>query len=140
MEVRSLSEMDQSIVPSPYEPADKDMLSFEIPYEEPLVYNAVNKTFKNQKSFFERGDRNILKAKLEEVLKKDASTYLGEQKERIEKWADLWIDDEAEALRVHLLQESLVQIGSERTLLDGSEQLEQWQNIYETIRQEELIQ
>ncbi|ARJ40237.1 GTPase [Sporosarcina ureae] len=140
MEVRSLADMDQSIVPSPYEPSDKDMLSFETPYEDPMVYSAVNKSFKNQKAFFERGDRDILKVKLEEILKKDASSYLGDQKERIEKWADLWIDDEAEALRVHLLQESLVQIESERTLLDGSEQLEHWQKIYEKIRQEELVQ
>ncbi|ARK26039.1 GTPase [Sporosarcina sp. P37] len=139
-EVRALSDMDQSIVPSPYEPNDKEMLSFDIPYEDPMVYSAVNKSFKNQKAFFERGDRDILKAKLEEKLKGDASSYLGDQKERIEKWADLWINDEAEALRVHLLQESLVQIESERTLLDGSEQLEQWQNIYETIRQEEMVQ
>ncbi|MDV6378592.1 dynamin family protein [Sporosarcina sp. GW1-11] len=139
-EVRSLAEMDSSIVPSPYEPNDQDMLSFELPYENPEVYSAVNKTFKNQKSFFERGDRDILKAKLEEVLKGDASNYLGDQKERIEKWADLWIENEAEALRLHLLQESLVQIGSERTLLDGSEQLEQWQSIYEKIRSEELVQ
>ena len=140
MEVRSLSDMDQSLSPSPYDPNDKDMLSFETPYENPMVYSAVNKSFKNQKAFFERGDRDILRAKLEEVLKKDASSYLGDQKERVEKWTDSWIEDEAEALRNHLLQESLVQIESERTLLDGSEQLEQWQKIYETIRQEELIQ
>ncbi|AXH98912.1 GTPase [Sporosarcina sp. PTS2304] len=140
MEVRALAEMDSSIVPSPYEPNDQEMLSFEIPYEQPEVYSAVNKTFKNQKSFFERGDRDILKAKLEELLKGDAASYLGDQKERIEKWADRWIENEAEALRLHLLQESLVQIGSERTLLDGSEQLEQWQSIYEKIRLEELVQ
>ena len=140
MEVRSLADMDQSIVPSPYEPNDKEMLSFETPYENPIVYNAANKSFKNQKAFFERGDRDVLKNKLEEALKNDASKYLGEQKERIEKWADLWIEDEAEALRLHLLQESLVQIESERTLLDGSEQLEQWQSIYEKIRLEELAQ
>ncbi|MGE7544037.1 dynamin family protein [Sporosarcina newyorkensis] len=140
MEVRSLADMDQSIVPSPYEPNDKEMLSFETPYENPTVYSAANKSFKNQKAFFERGDRDILKNKLEEALKTDASKYLGEQKERIEKWADLWIEDEAEALRLHLLQESLVQIESERTLLDGSEQLEHWQSIYEKIRLEELAQ
>ncbi|PIC63188.1 GTPase [Sporosarcina sp. P13] len=140
LEVRALADIDSSIVPSPYEPNDQDMLSFEIPYENPDVYSSVNKSFKNQKSFFERGDRDVLKAKLEEVLKGDASSYLGDQKERIEKWADLWIDNEAEALRAHLLQESLVQIGSERTLLDGSEQLEQWQSIYKNIRLEELVQ
>lgn len=140
MEVRALADMDSSLVPSPYEPNDQEMLSFEGPYDNPEVYSAVNKSFKNQKAFFERGDRDILKAKLEELLKGDASTYLANQKERIEKWADLWIADEAEALRVHLLQESLVQIGSERTLLDGSEQLEQWQSIYEKIRLEELVQ
>lgn len=139
MEVRALADLDQSMMPSPYEPNDKDMLSFETPYEEPLKYSAVNKSFKNQKAFFERGDREVLRAKLEEVLKKDASAYLGEEKERIEKWADSWIGDEAEALRAHLLQESLVQIDSERNLLDGAEQLEQWQAIYEKIRLEELV-
>ncbi|WP_153732976.1 dynamin family protein [Sporosarcina obsidiansis] len=140
MEVRALADMDQSVVPSPYEPNDQDMLSFEAPFENPDLYSAVNKSFKNQKSFFERGDRDILKGRLEEVLKKDAATYLGEQKERMEKWADLWIENEAEALRLHLLQESLVQIESERTLLEGTEQLEQWQSIYEKIRKEEMAQ
>ena len=35
-----------------------------------------------------------------------------------------WIDSEAEGLRQHLLKESLNQIASERTLLQGTEQLE----------------
>src|SRR5690606_18514398 len=75
-EVRFLGEKDASISPSPYETEDKEMLSFATPFENPMVYKDVNRLFKNQKSFFERGDRLVLRDQLEERLKQDASIYL----------------------------------------------------------------
>ena len=74
------------------------------------MYSSVNKVFKNQRSFFERGDRDLLKDRLEELLKNDTAIYLGEKKERLEKWTNQWIDSEAEGLRQHLLKECLNQI------------------------------
>ena len=139
MESLKLNDMDRSIAPSPYESQDADMLSFEAPFEDPNIYNSVNRLFKNPKTFFERGERDILKTRLEELLKTDASMYLGREKEFLEKWADHWIDSEAEGLRQHLLKESLNQITSERTLLQGTEQLAVWRNVYDKIQAEELI-
>ncbi|WP_203246500.1 dynamin family protein [Sporosarcina beigongshangi] len=139
IEVAHLHDKDSSIVPSPYEAQDADMLSFDAPYTDPSVYARVNKLFKNQKAFFEKGERDLLKDQLEELLKQDASTYLGHEKELLEKWTDSWIDSEAEGLRQHLLKESLTQIASERTLLQGTDQLNEWRAVYEKLLVKELV-
>ncbi|WP_432358994.1 dynamin family protein [Sporosarcina sp. UB5] len=133
-EMRFLSDRDSSISPSPYEAEDAEMLSFAAPFENPAIYKDVNRSFKNQKSFFERGDRLVLKDQLEERLKEDASIYLGKEKEQIELWAEQWIEAEAEGLRLHLLNQSLQQIESERSLLQDTEQLEEWRIIHEKIQ------
>ena len=57
------------------------MLTFGAPYADPNIYGSVNKLFKNQKAFFEKGERDVLKDRLEELLKTDASIYLGCEKE-----------------------------------------------------------
>ena len=133
-EMRFLSEKDNSISTSPYEAEDAEMLSFTAPFENPTVYKEVNRSFKNQKSFFERGERLVLREQLEERLKDDASIYLGKEKERIETWADQWIEAEAEGLRLHLLTQSIQQIESERSLLQDTEQLDEWRKAFEKIR------
>ncbi len=138
IEVAHLNEQDSSIVPSPYEPQDANMLSFGTPYVDSNVYSRVNKLFKNQKAFFEKGERDVLKDRLEELLKQDASIYLGHEKELLEKWADSWIASEAEGLRQHLLKESLDQIALERALLQGTEQLGEWRAVYEKLQMKEL--
>ncbi|WP_318617439.1 dynamin family protein [Sporosarcina sp. YIM B06819] len=139
IEVAHLHETDSSMAPSPYEAQDADMLSFGAPFTDPNVYGRVNKLFKNQKAFFEKGERDLLKDQLEELLKQDASIYLGREKELLEKWTDGWIDIEAEGLRQHLLKESLTQIASERTLLQGTEQLSEWRAVYEKLQAEERV-
>ncbi|MCG7343070.1 dynamin family protein [Sporosarcina sp. ACRSL] len=133
-EMRFLSEKDSSIAPSPYEADDAEMLSFVAPFENPSIYKDVNRLFKNQKSFFEKGERLVLKNRLEERLKEDASTYLGKEKERIEIWAEQWVEAEAEGLRLHLLNQSIKQIESERFLLHDTEQLEEWRKVHEKIQ------
>jgi len=137
-EMRFLSDKDSSISPSPYEAENVEMLSFTAPFENPSVYREVNRLFKNQKSFFEKGDRIHLKNKLEELLKQDASIYLGKEKERIEFWSEQWIEAEAEGLRLHLLKQSIQQIESERSLLHDMDQLEEWRAIHKKIQLKEL--
>lgn len=137
-EMRFLAEKDSSISPSPYEAEDAEMLSFPVPFENPAVYKDVNRSFKNQKSFFEKGDRLVLKDKLEERLKQDASIYLGKEKERIEFWSEQWVEAEAEGLRLHLLKQSIQQIESERSLLQDMDQLEEWRAIHKKIQLKEL--
>ncbi|WP_262173040.1 dynamin family protein [Saccharococcus sp. Marseille-Q5394] len=133
-EVRFLNGQDSSISPSPYETEESEMLSFTTPFENPAIYKDVNRSFKNQKSFFERGERLVLKNHLEERLKQDAAIYLGKEKERIEFWSEQWIEAEAEGLRLHLLNQSIKQIESERSLLQDTEQLEEWRAIHKKIQ------
>ncbi|CAM3053382.1 dynamin family protein [Filibacter tadaridae] len=137
VEVSSLRELDESLTPSPYETNDADMLNFRFPYPTVNPYSSVNKLFKNQKAFFERGEREVLRSRLEEQLKNDAAIYLGKERELLEKWSERWIEDESEGLRQHLLKESLDQIESERNLLQGTEKLAEWRDVYETLRLEE---
>ena len=40
---------------------------------------------------------------------------------------------------MHLLKESLTQIDSERTLLQGTEKLEEWRAVYEKLQVKELV-
>jgi len=74
------------------------------------------------------------------VNKGDAISFCSkDEKELLEKWADRWIDSESEGLRQHLLKESLNQIASERTLLQGTEQLSEWRTAYEKLQTEEWV-
>ena len=138
-EANSLKELDETFAPTLFEPNEADMLSFTGPFADPTVYNSVNRLFKNARSFFEKGDRDLLKVRLEELLKKDSEAYLGEEKKRIEKWIIHWIEKEAEALRMHLLKECLTQINSERTLLEGTEKIDEWREMYDNLQVKELV-
>lgn len=133
VETIALKKHDETFEPTLYEAKEMTMLSFSNPYPNPVVYKDVNKLFRNEKAFFERGERDKLKDKLQDKLKEDASVYLKTENERLDEWVEAWIDDEAEALRDHLLKESLSQIESERTLLEGTNKLEEWRALYDQI-------
>jgi hypothetical protein len=135
-EVQSLKEIDDVFEPTLFEPKEADILSFEFPFPDSVVYNSVNRLFRNEKSFFERGDRDKLKTRLEELLRKDTELYLDSEKKRLEVWVIQLIEEEAEALRVHLLKECLTQIESERTLLTETEKIDEWRNLYNSLQKE----
>lgn len=139
VETIKLKKYDETFSPTIYEPKEMEMLSFEHPYPNPAVYKDVNKLFKNERTFFERGERDKLKEVLQEKLKNDASIYLKEENERMDGWVETWINEEAEALRHHLLKESLTQLESERTLLEGTNKLEEWRTLYEKIEVKEPV-
>ena len=136
VEVKSLKEIDEIFEPTLFEPRKADMLSFEFPFPDSKVYSNVNRLFRNEKSFFERGDRDKLKLRLEELLRKDTEIYLGKEKDRLEEWVVQLIEEEAESLRVHLLKECMTQINSERTLLVETEKIDEWRNLYNSIQKE----
>lgn len=138
-EANSLKELDETFAPTLFEPNTADMLSFRTPFADSTVYSSVNRLFKNARSFFEKGDRDILKVRLEELLKKDSEAYLEEEKKRIGKWVIHWIEEEAEALRLHLFKECLTQINSERTLLEGTEKIDEWRAMYDNLLVKELV-
>ena len=86
IEVQSLKEIDDVFEPTLFEPREADILSFEFPFPDSNVYSSVNRLFRNEKSFFEQGDRDKLKLRLEELLRKDTELYLDREKERLEEW------------------------------------------------------
>lgn len=139
IETIALKKYDETFAPTIYEPKEMDMLTFPNPFTDPTVYKTVNKLFRNERTFFERGERDKLKEQLEELLKRDAAIYLKQENERLDKWVKDWIDEEAEALRNHLLKECLNQLQSERTLLEGTDKLDEWRSIYEKIQMKELV-
>ncbi len=139
VEAAALKQRDETFAPTLYEPSDRDMLSFEPPFEEPSVYKKVNRHFKNERAFYEKGDRDKLKEHLEELLKNDTASHLNEVKEELEQWVIKWIDQEASSLQAHLLKECLDQINSERTLLEAHDKVEEWRTVYEKLQVEELV-
>ncbi|MFD1928182.1 dynamin family protein [Sporosarcina siberiensis] len=139
LELNELKEMDSTFSLSPYDAMETELLTFDAPFTDSSIYSSVNRVFKNQKSFFEKGDRDILRDKLEVLLKKDTALYLGEEKEVLEKWTNQWIESEAEGLRQHLLKECLNQIASERTLLNQTETIHEWEKVYEKLQKEGLV-
>ncbi|SIT66207.1 dynamin family protein [Edaphobacillus lindanitolerans] len=132
-EQRTLREMDPVFGLTPFEPDEKDSLSFPEVYPDPSVYSGVNRIFKNDKDFFEGGTRDKLRDALEEKAKKDAEQYLTIQKERMLKSFDQWTELEAEGLRQHLLQGALSKIASEREVLQETGNLAGWKEIYENL-------
>ncbi|REB10181.1 GTPase [Sporosarcina sp. BI001-red] len=138
-EQRWLAEMDSALSPSPFDSKDAEMLKFGAPFQQIERYSAVNRHFKNAKSFFERGDRNSLQEQLTELLKKDATAYLELERQRLGEWTNHWIDDSATAMTDHLLTETLAQLEAERSLLESHEQLTEWRMIYRQLQRKELV-
>lgn len=139
LEAKVLKEKDETFAPTLYEPQEGTMLSFESPFPNPAAYNRVNRLFKNERSFYEKGDREKLKERLEGLLKEDTATYLNEEKQQLEEWVIEWIAQEAEALQVHLLKECIAQINSERTLLEENDKIEEWRAVYDKLQVKELV-
>lgn len=135
-EAKLLKELDETISPFPYEALKGKMLAFEAPFEDPLIYAKGNRFYKNERSFFEKGDSEKTKTYLEEALKQDAATYLAVQEGYLGDWQIEWITTEVKALQNHLLVESLAQIASERALLEQEEKLAQWRFVHEEINRQ----
>ncbi|MET3575183.1 dynamin family protein [Bhargavaea ullalensis] len=138
-EQRTLREMDPVFGLTPFEPDDKDSLSFPEVFPDPSAYSAVNRIYKNDKDFFEAGTRDKLRDALEQAAKKDAEQYLNEQKARMLNSFDQWTELEAEGLRQHLLQGALAKIGSEREVLQKFGNLDEWKGIYSTLSEREEL-
>ncbi len=134
LELQHIQQLDDSISPAPYESNDATLLSFQAPFLDTINFASVNRLYKNGKSFFEKGESNLLKDRLEELLKKDSGVYLEKEKEKLLKWAENWIESEAEGLRQHLLTGSLNQLQLERDSLSEIEVLEEWRLIADKLQ------
>lgn len=75
-----------------------------------------------------------LKDALENLTKPDAQTYVEGEKNRLQKWAMEFIAKEAEDLRLHLFEQAIEQIETERMLLQEESRLATWKEIYAQLQ------
>ncbi|MEL4024693.1 dynamin family protein [Lysinibacillus endophyticus] len=133
-EVRGLKELNNSFSFIAYEPDEPDLLSFDGPFEDFNKYATVKSHFKNAKAFFEKNEKENLKAALEDITKPDAQSYLEKEKEELLKWATNFIQNEANRLNEHISNQAMNQIETERLLLQEESRLETWKSIYADLQ------
>lgn len=136
-EVRTLKELNRDLSFIPYESAKPIILEFDGPFTDIEPYLHVKSHYKNNKSFFEKNEKEKLRDALQVVTKPEAETFLTTQKGRMREWAEKIVELVAEGLRQHLLRQAIEQIESERVLLEEVSRLSEWKSIYEALSQEE---
>ncbi|MGB3260572.1 dynamin family protein [Paenisporosarcina sp.] len=132
-EMHELKESNNSFSFMPYEITEAKLLDFDGPFEDPTVYSHVKSHYKNNKSFFEKNEKEKLRDALQDATKPEAEQYLNAQNVRMRDWARGVIDLEAEGLRQHLLHESLQQLDSERAAMQEGSRLEEWKAVYNNL-------
>ena len=133
-DVRTLKEMNASFSFIAYESDEPNLLEFAGPFEQYEKYESVKSFFKNAKAFFEKNEKEQLRAALEELTKPDAEKYLNDEKVQLQSWATSFIEDEAERLRGHISHEAITQIQTERMLLQEESRLTLWKEIYSDLQ------
>jgi GTPase Era involved in 16S rRNA processing len=132
-DIHVLKEMNSSFSFVPYEVAEAKLLEFDGPLTNYEPYVHVKSYYKNNKSFFEKNEKEKLRYALQAATKPEAEYYLSQQNTRLREWAIHVIDLEAEGLRQHILQESIRQIDSERMAMQESSRLEEWKVVYSKL-------
>ncbi|WP_144511386.1 dynamin family protein [Bacillus sp. FJAT-22090] len=132
-ELRVLKDWNASFTYAPHEFETHDLLNFQGPFEHMKKYESVKSFYKNNKSFFEKNEKEKLRDALSEQTKVEAEMYLQQQQARLFQWVEQCTDLEAEAVRLKWLNESITQIDAERDLLEQEEMLANWKKIYSTI-------
>ncbi|TWT28354.1 dynamin family protein [Planomicrobium sp. CPCC 101110] len=124
-DTQKLIDMNPDFSFTPYEPEEPAMLSVDKPFHN-ADYSAVKSHYKNNKSFFEKNEKEKLRDALQALMEPDALRFLEQEKVKLAEWAEFWIEQEAEGLRQHILRQAIDQIDSERTLLQEQEKLTEW--------------
>lgn len=132
-EMRQLKDWNESFTYTPHEFENHDLLDFEGPFRQVQKYEQIKSFYKNNKSFFEKNDKEKLRDTLSDQTKVEAESYLNEQQARLFKWAEQYADMEAEAVRLKWLNDSISQLDAERALLEQEEMLAKWKELYAII-------
>ncbi|ANU28137.1 dynamin family protein [Planococcus versutus] len=127
-----LKERNSDFSFTPYEVQEASSIDISKPFTS-ANYSSVKSYYKNNKSFFEKNEKEKLRDALQALMEPDALRYLDHQKKELINWATFWIEQEAEGLRQHVLRQAVDQIDSERTLLQQSEKLVQWKKLYANL-------
>ncbi|PSL41934.1 dynamin family protein [Planomicrobium soli] len=131
-DTQKLISMNPDFSFTPYEPEEPVMLTVDKPFEN-ASYSAVKSYYKNNKSFFEKNEKEKLRDALQALMEPDAQHYLDVEKVKLVEWAEFWIEQEAEGLRQHIMRQAIDQIDSERTLLEEQEKLVEWKKRFSNL-------
>ncbi|RHW37661.1 GTPase [Lysinibacillus yapensis] len=137
-EARALKEKNPSFSFITFELEEPTLLDFKGPFDDESKFASVKSYFKNAKSFFEKNEKEHLKAALEELTKPEAQVYMDVQKDQLTNWAANFIDQSAQAMNEYLLKQALQQIETERLLLEEVDRLETWKSIYNELQKAEV--
>ena len=132
-----LKELNGDFSFTPYEVEEAPLLEVGRPFEE-ADYSSVKSYYKNNKSFFEKNEKEKLRDALQALMEPDALRYLETEKANLAEWAEFWIEQEAEGLRQHIMRQAVDQIESERTLLQEQEKLVEWKDRYSNLVHERV--
>ncbi len=132
-----LKEQNSGFSFTPYEVQEASSIDISKPFTS-ANYSSVKSYYKNNKSFFEKNEKEKLRDALQALMEPDALRYLDHEKKELTNWATFWIEQEAEGLRQHVLRQAVDQIDSERTLLQQSEKLVQWKKLYSNLIDERV--
>ncbi|GLC86944.1 dynamin family protein [Lysinibacillus piscis] len=133
-EVRELKALNRSFSFLAFEGSAPNLLEFEGPFADFTKYTSVKSYFRNQKAFFEKNEKMKLSEALEALTKPDAQHYLDKQKASFIQWALVFMAEEAEKLRQHIVQQALEQINTERLALQEESRLASWKTIYAQLQ------
>jgi len=132
-EMHNLKELNKGFSFIPYETKEPALLEFDGPFIDSEPHRHVKSHYKNNKSFFEKNEKENLRDALQISTKPEAENYLDFQKSRMREWAEQIVELEAEGLRQHLQYQAIEQIESERLLLQEESRLNQWKAIHEKL-------
>lgn len=129
-ESRELKELNRSFSFITFEMEEPSILEFEGLFTDRSKYASVKSYFKNQKSFFEKNEKEKLKDALEGMLKPDTQTHIDGEKKRLVAWLEAYIDEQSAKLNEHIRHQAIEQIETERMLLEEEGRLAAWKDIY----------
>lgn len=132
-----LKEMSPDFSLTPYEREESAVIDPDQAFTG-ASYATVKSYYKNNKSFFEKNEKEKLRNALQALMEPDALKYLDQEKVKIVNWADTWIEQEAEGLRQHMLRQAIDQIESERTVLQQQEILAEWKELFTNLAAERV--
>ena len=134
-ETEQLLEMDHALKVRPYEMEEYDMLHFDEQFQSIAPYEQVNRHYKNESAFFEKGGRDTLGQALQELLEADAETYMQKENDVLYDWAFALLTKEARQLYKHLHDEAMRQVKAQFELLEHEDQIEEWKDVYEQLEE-----
>ncbi|RNF40762.1 dynamin family protein [Planococcus salinus] len=136
-DTNKLKELNKDFSFTPYEVEEATLLDVGRPFEQ-ANYASVKSYYKNNKSFFEKNEKEKLRDALQALMEPDALRYLEMEKAGLAEWAEFWIEQEAEGLRQHIMRQAVDQIDSERTVLQEQEKLIDWKDRYSNLVHERV--